>query len=212
MKRVSSTTVIRTASPCALRSRRPLVHVRLVGDLHHPIKGRSTFKRTALPVGEHIGEADPTMPTRLFEGYVAGLEELDECRATHAQQVGRFLRREALMDRRNRDGLSCCHGLDDVTEHLDNFRRQDQLLPAWAGQGRRRLSRRNGPEHGDKFVKRLGRRQDRVFERGCSHLAIVLRFENVARGAKGFGYGAAIEQRKMQRIFATIVLFLLRKW
>ncbi len=49
-------------SPCALRNRRPLVHVGLVGDLHHPIESRTAFDRTALPVGENIGEADPIRP------------------------------------------------------------------------------------------------------------------------------------------------------
>ena len=38
---------------------------------------------------------------------------------------------------------------------------QDQALPVRAGQGRGRLSRGCGPEHGDEVVERLSRRQDR---------------------------------------------------
>lgn len=183
-------------SPCELRSRRPLVHVGLVGDLHHPIESRTAFERTALPVGENISEADPAMPTWLFEGHVAGLEELHECRATHAQQVRRFLRRESLMNRRDRDGLPGCHRLDDVTEHLEDLRRQDQTLSIWARQGRRRLIRRSCPEHRNEFVKRLVGRQNRVFQRECGHLSvppqitIVLQFENFASSANRLVDGA----------------------
>ena len=58
-------------SACALWSGGLFVHAAVVCDLDHAVEGLAALGGAALPVGQHIGKADPAVSARLLEGYLS---------------------------------------------------------------------------------------------------------------------------------------------
>ncbi len=61
-------------------------------------------------------------------GNLACIKQFDEGRPTHAEKVGGFLSREALVHRSDYDGLPLRHGVDHAPQHLEDLRRQNDTF------------------------------------------------------------------------------------
>jgi hypothetical protein len=72
-----------------------------------------------------------------LEADASRLEQLDQSRAADPEEIGCFLRREELIDGRNRDCLALAHRSSDRDEHAEGLEWQRHRLTVRPYQGRR---------------------------------------------------------------------------
>ena len=169
-----------------LRRRCPFVHLCLVSDLDHTVEGSATVDGSSLAIGQHVGQSNPSMTSRLLEGDLARLEELHERGPADTEQLGRLLGGQPLMNWGDRYGLAAGHRFYNTTENFEDLRRKYKMLTVRSGQRGGWLSAGTA-EHFDELVERLGRRQDCAFKNWRGHLGaplqtlIVQQNEKIAR-------------------------------
>lgn len=118
MKRVTSAGLLSPSSLqrfCIRLSRHVIEAVldRLPGQVVEP---RSPFLPSPVTVGENVAKSQRAMVAGSLIRNLVLVKQLHECRPTDTEQVGGLLSRQPLLERCDRDRLSCLQSFDSCTK------------------------------------------------------------------------------------------------
>lgn len=106
-----------------------LVQARLLRGKHRLVQRGGPPAAGTVSMGQDVDEQDPSVATGLFEGDLAWLEEPHQRRPRVTEHVGGLAGGENGLARSHRDRQLTTEVVRDITQNLEHFRGEPDVLP-----------------------------------------------------------------------------------